>query len=126
MQKTVTEQYVVDAISFAEAETRITEEMARYISGEFTVEGVKIAPYKEVFFSNNQQDDRWYKAKLDFIVFDDRTEKEKRSRTTYLVQARSLNGAMKAIDEVMRGTMIDYDAAAITDTKLMDVFEYGK
>ena len=126
LQKKVTEQYVVDALSFAEAEQRIIEEMAQYISGEFTVEDVKTAPYTEVFFSDDQISDRWYRAKLDFITIDEKTEKEKRSRVTYLVQASNLNGAMKRIDEVMQGTMIDYDAAAITDTKIMDVFEYKK
>lgn len=123
-QKKVTEQYVVDALSFAEAEARIIEEMSSYISGEFTVEDVKKAPYGEIFFSDDAEDDRWYKAKLDFITIDEKTEKEKRSRVTYLVQARNLNGAIKAVDEVMGGTMIDYDAASVNDTKIMDVFEF--
>ena len=125
-QKKVTEQYAVDALSFSEAEARIIEEMSQYISGEFEVTDVKKAAYKEVFFSEDEQADRFYRVKLDFITTDEKTEKEKRSRVTYLVQAKNLNGAMKAIDEVMQGTMIDYDAAAISDTKLMDVFEYQK
>ena len=126
MKKGVTEQYAVDALSFAEAEARITEEVATFISGDFTIEDVKKVPYKEVFFSDNDGDDRYYRVKLDFITIDEVTAKEKRSRVTYLVQAGSLSGAMKGVDEVMGGTMIDYDAAAITETKLMDVFEYGK
>jgi hypothetical protein len=123
-QKKVTEQYVVDALSFAEAEARITEEMSSYISGAFTVEDVKKAPYGEIFFSDNTDDERWFKAKLDFITIDEKTEKEKRSRVTYLVQAASLKYAFKGIEEVMGGTMIDYEAAAIDGTKLMDVFEH--
>ncbi len=124
LQKQVVEQYVVDAMSFAEAEQRITEEMSQYISGEFEVVDVKKAPYKEVFFDDdNAASDRFYKAKLDFITIDEKTEKEKRSRVTYLVQATNLNRAMKNVDTVMGGTMIDYDAASISDTKLVDVFE---
>jgi hypothetical protein len=127
LQKQVVEQYVVDALSFAEAEQRITEQMSQYISGEFEVADVKKAAYKEVFFDDdNAASDRWYKAKLDFITIDEKTEKEKRSRVTYLVQATNLNHAMKNVDTVMGGTMIDYDAASISDTKLVDVFEYGK
>ena len=125
-QKKVTEQYAVDALSYSEAEKRIIEEMSQYISGEFEVDKITKAAYKEVFFSDDAGADRWYRAKLDFITIDEKTEKEKRSRVTYLVQAGSLNKAMKSIDEVMSGTMIDYDAAAISDTKLMDVFEYAK
>ena len=124
LQKQVVEQYVVDALSCAEAEQRITEEMSAYISGEFEVTDVKKAAYKEVFFDDdNAESDRWYKAKLDFITIDERTGKEKRSRVTYLVQATNLNRAMKNVDTVMGGTMIDYDAASISDTKLVDVFE---
>ena len=126
LQKQVVEQYVVNALSFAEAEQRITEEMSQYISGVFEVADVKKAAYKEVFFDDNSASDRWYKAKLDFITIDEKTEKEKRSRVTYLVQATNLNHAMKNVDDVMGGTMIDYDAASINDTKLMDVFEYSK
>jgi len=126
LQKKVTEQYAVDALSYSEAEKRIIEEMSSYISGEFEVADIKKAPYKEVFFSDDAEADRWYRAKLDFITIDERTEKEKRSRVTYLVQARSLRNAFTNIEDVMAGTMIDYDAAAITDTKLMDVFEYKK
>ena len=125
LQKQVVEQYAVDALSFAEAEQRITEQMSQYISGEFEVTDVKKAAYKEVFFDDdNAASDRWYKAKLDFITIDERTEKEKRSRVTYLVQATNLNRAMKNVDTVMGGTMIDYDAASISDTKLVDVFEH--
>ena len=127
LQKQVVEQYVVDALSFAEAELRITEEMSQYISGEFEVTDVKKAAYKEVFFDDdNAASDRWYKVKLDFITIDEKTDKEKRSRVTYLVQATNLNRAMKNVDTVMGGTMIDYDAASISDTKLVDVFEYSK
>ena len=126
IQRKGTESYTVDALSFAEAEERITEEMSSYISGEFTVENVKKAPYKEIFFSDDETADRWYKAKLVFITIDEKTEKEKRSRVTYLVQAASLKGALKGIEEVMGGTMIDYEAANIDETNLMDVFEYKK
>jgi hypothetical protein len=126
LQKKVTENYVVDALSFSEAEERITEEMSSYISGEFDVADLKKAAYKEVFFSDKETDDRWYKAKLVFITIDEKTEKQKRSAVTYLVQAATLDGAVKNISEVMNGTMIDYEKSNIAETKAIDVFEYGK
>ena len=126
LQKRVTEQYVVDALSFSEAEERITEEMSSYISGEFDVTDIKIATYKEIFFSDDETADRWYKAKLQFITIDEKTDKEKRSNVNYLVQAGSLLGAVKNIGEVMGGTMIDYVIASVAETQLMDVYEYKK
>ena len=125
LQKKVNENYTVDALSFTEAEKRIMEEMSSYISGEFTVKDIKIASYKEIFFSDDPSADRWYKAKLQFITIDEKTEKEKRSTVSYLVQAGSFNGAVKNIEEVMGGTMIDYVIASIAESTLMDVYEYG-
>jgi hypothetical protein len=125
-QKKVNENYVVDALSFSEAEERIIEEMSSYISGEFDVMDIKKATYKEIFFSDDDLADKWYKAKLQFITIDEKTEKEKRSSVTYLVQASTLNGAVKNIDEVMGGTMIDYVIASMSETTTMDVFEVSK
>lgn len=124
MQKKVTEAYVVDALSFSEAEERIIEEMSSYISGEFNVTDIKKAPYGEIFFSDQEMADRWYKAKLQFITLDEKTEKEKRSNVNYLVQAGSFNGAVKNLEEVMGGTMIDYSIVSVNETTLMDVFEH--
>ena len=126
LQKKVTENYVVDALSFTEAEKRIMEEMSSYISGEFTVKDIKIAPYGEIFFSDDELADRWYKCKLQFITIDEKTEKEKRSNVNYLVQAGTLKGAVNNIESVMGTTMIDYVIATVAETTLMDVFEYAK
>jgi hypothetical protein len=125
MQKKVTEVYVVEALSFTEAEAKITEEMKSFVSGEFEVVSEKIAPYAEVFFSDNLQDDCWYKAKLQFITIDEKTDKEKRSNIVYLVQADSLDTANKYVSEFMSSSMIDYVKCNISDTKIMDVYEHS-
>ena len=126
LEKAVTEGYVVDALSFTEAEQRIMEEISSYISGEFEVKDIKKATYGEIFFSDEEMADKWYRVKVQFITIDEKTEKEKRSSVNYLVQAGTLNGAVKNLDEVMGGTMIDYVTSAVTETTLMDVFEYKK
>lgn len=124
MQKKVTELYVVDALSFTEAESAITEEMKPYISGDYKIKNITPANYQEVFFSDDTQDDKWYKVKLAFITIDEKTEKEKRSIVHYLVQARSTDTAQKGINDIMRQTMIDYETASISETKILDVFEH--
>lgn len=125
-QKKVTELYVVDALSFTEAEASIIEEMSSYISGEFEVKDIKKAAYGEIFFIDSPSADRWYKTKLQFITIDDKTEKEKKSNVNYLVHGSTLPGAVKSIDEVMGGTMIDYVIASIAETQIMDVFEHNQ
>ena len=123
-EKVVSEAYVVDALSFTEAESAIIDEMSVYVSGELKVSGIGKAGYGEIFFSDIDDDDKWYKAKLQFITIDEKSEKEKRSNVTYLVQAKSLARALRYIDEVMGKTMIDYDVIGLNETKLMDVFEH--
>ncbi|MCD7713960.1 MAG: DUF4494 domain-containing protein [Prevotella sp.] len=122
--KTASELYVVDALSFAEAEARMTDEMASLASGEFKITNIVEAAYKEAFFSDDAHDDRWFKAKLQFITFDENTEKEKRQTVYYLVQAGTLAKAVAYIDEVMSKTMIDYVIASVAETAVMDVFEH--
>ena len=124
MQKKITEQYTVDALSFTEAEKRIIEEMEVYVSGETFVKSITRAPYGEIFFDDRESSDKFYKAKLDFISIDEKTEKEKKSTVTYLVQAPNLDEAKKNIMDVMGGTIVDYDIQSIAETKIMDVFEY--
>ena len=123
-QKKVSERYVVDALSFGEAEERITQEMQHYISGEFEVKNINPAGYGEIFFSDNSSDDRWYKVKLSFITIDEKTEKEKRTHVTYLVQGASTRGAEDNTKNVMDGTAIDYVVDSVSDTKILDVFEH--
>ena len=126
LPKKVSEVYVVDALSFSEAEERIMEEMSSYISGEIEIVDVKIAPYREIFFADDNLADQWFKAKLSFITIDERSNKEKRTSMMYLVNAGNISSAINNIDKVMSGTMIDYVTTSISATKIMDVFEYKK
>ena len=121
--KKVSEVYVVDAITFGEAEESITREMRHFIDGDFEVKNINPAPYSEIFFSDNETDDKYYRVKLDFITVDKRTQKEKKLKVTYLVQAGSLEQARKNTEEVMNGTTIDYEFVSVTETKILDVFE---
>ena len=123
-EKVVNELYVVDALSCTEAETSIIEEMSCYISGDSAVTSAKKTNYGEIFFSDLDDDDKWYKAKLQFITIDEKSKKEKRSNVTYLVQAKSLARALRYVDEVMGKTMIDYEIIGLSKTNVYDVFEH--
>lgn len=124
LQKKVVEQYVVDGLSFTEAEARIIEQMSQYISGEFEVLEIDRCAFKEVFFSDDATADKWYKSKLQFITIDERSAKEKKTSVYYLVEGCSLENARSNIDEVMGATMIDYIISSVAETPIMDVFEY--
>lgn len=124
MQKKVTEPYLFDALSFTESEGKCIEEMTPFISEEFTVSDIKRANYSEIFFSDEESADRWFKCKLVFITLDEKSGVEKRTSTHVLVQAADLRDAVKKLDEGMKGTMADYQIASISETDIIDVYPY--
>lgn len=118
----VSEKYLVDALSFTEAEARITEEMKLFISGEFTVSAIKRANYSELFESSNG--DKWFKSKVNFITLDEEKGIERRVPVYMLVQATDLKEARENLVEGMKGTLADYEVEAVAETKILDVFRY--
>ena len=122
-EKMVNELYVVDALSFTEAEASIIDNMSVYVSGEFKVANINPANYNEIFFSGNDDDDLWFKARLAFITIDDKN-KEKRTYVNYLIQAKSIERAKRYVDEVMSETIIDYELKSLSETNIFDVFEH--
>lgn len=125
MNKKVTEPYLVDALSFTEAEARIIDEITPFISGEFTVSDIKRANYSELFSSDEEAADRWFKCKIYFITLDEKSGAEKKTAANMLVQAADLRDAVRKLDEGMKGTMADYSIASVTETAIMDVYPYS-
>ena len=121
-QKKVTEAYLVDAMSFTEAENRIIEEMKPYITGEFEVTAVKKEKIAEIF--NDPDGDRWYKAKVMYISLDEKSGVEKKTSQNMLVQAKDFQQALSNLTEGMHGTMSDWEINTIAETTLMDVFGF--
>ncbi|MDE6329778.1 MAG: DUF4494 domain-containing protein [Muribaculaceae bacterium] len=118
--KRVNEPYIVDALSFTEAESRIIEEIKPYISGDFTISAVKKTKIAEIFF--DQTGDRFYHVKYNIITLDEKSGAEKRTTVLNLVQASDFDSALSNFQEGMKGTMADFEVAAIIETQVMDVF----
>lgn len=123
MQKKVTEPYLVDALSFTEAEARIIEEIKPYIAGEFTIADIKRAKLAELFF--NENGDRYYKAKIYFITLDEKSGTEKKTAVQMLAQACDIKEALAVVEHNMAGTLADYVIASLSETAIMDVFPYS-
>lgn len=120
-QKTVTEPYLVDALSFTEAEARIIEIMTPFATtGELAVTAVKRVKLDDIFF--NDGGDRWYKVKINMVTIDEKTAAEKRTPSFSLVQASDFKEALDVFLNGMKDTMFDYEIASIVETPLMDVY----
>ena len=117
--KRVNEPYLVDALSFTEAEARIIEELTPFISGEFSVSAVKRTKISEIFW--DETGDRWYMVKVAYLIIDEKGN-EKKSSTFILVQASDFRGAFENFVKNMETGMADYEIQSITETPLMDVY----
>ena len=125
-KKRVTDSYLVDALSFAEAEARIIKEVTPYICGEFTVSAVKKSNIQEIFRNKVEYDDvqKWYKAKVAYITLDEKTRSEKRTTAVYMVQAPDFHNALENFVESMKKEkMEDFVIVGIEETTILDVFD---
>ena len=118
-EKKVSELYLVDAVSFTEAEARIIEEVKPFISGEFQVKSIR--KYKVAEIVVDESGDRFFKCKLNFITRDEKSGNEKKTATNILVQATTLDDAKSLLVEWMRSPMVDYSIEKIEETKIIAV-----
>ena len=105
--KKVSESYLVDALNFTEAERRIIEEVTPLVSmGELEVVNIRRARIAELFLNDVPEDDRYFRAKVNFITIDEKS------------------GSEKELTAQLDGQMASYELAAITDTQILDVYQY--
>ena len=121
-EKKVSEQYVVESLSFTEAESRIIEEMTPYVSGDFDVVSEKIAPYNEILISDSLNDDKWFISKVSLITIDEKTSKENKTSKRLLVQADTSQTALEYTKKLFDSSMTDFAIDAVKDTPTLEVF----
>ncbi len=119
--KKVTEPYMVDALSFTEAEARIIDELTPFVSGGLEIKAVKKTRIGEIFWDDSA--DKWYLVKVAFITIDEKTAAEKKQISQILVAGSDFKGAYDNFMEGMKGTLADFDIVSITETAIMDVYK---
>ena len=123
-EKKVTEPYLIDALSFTEAEARISEELRPFMGEDFTIVNIKRANYSDIFTFENG--DRWFKCRVHYTTVDEAKGVEKKIATTMLVQASDMDSALENITESMKNCLSDYTISVIQETPIMDVIPYFK
>lgn len=121
VQKKVTDTFMVDALSFTEAEARVTEEVTPFVSGDFSVASVKRTKIGEIFRDDTA--DKWYLVKCAFITIDEKTATEKRSISLMLVAGSDFKGAYDNFMAGMNGTLADFEIVSIVETPVLDVYD---
>ena len=121
LEKMVTETYVYKAADFGDAYDKATKDMSTFISGEFSITAMKIAQYGDVFIQDDRTEEKYYRVKVNFIVLDEKTNKEKKVAQYYLVNADSVEKARKYTDNALSQTMADFIIVSVQETMIIDV-----
>lgn len=119
---TTTESYLVDAVTFGEAESRITKELESVVPGELFVSSIKRVYYTELVQNSNF--DRYFRVKVAFMDEDEKTGKLKKVIENLLVQADTPKDAMVFADKALEHVMMDYEKVLIAETPILEVFRY--
>ena len=125
LQKKVTETYLVDALSFTEAEARTIEFVSPYVSedSELEVVGLKQTNIKEVI--SNSEGDKWFVCNFVFNLMED-NGKDKQTKYSIMVQANTIDEGKKSAERLMSGSMQDWEMKSITKTKIIDIYQKSK
>ena len=100
----------------------MTEHIRPFIDGEFSVSAVKRSKINEIFW--NDEGEKWFRAKVNFISLDEDKGVEKKIAVTMMVQANDLKEAWDGITEGMKGSMADYEIYSITTTEIEEIIKY--
>ena len=118
--KRVTESYLVDALSFTEAEARIVEEIKPFMSGDFTIPAIKKTNIAEIF--SDVTSEKWWLVKYNHITIDEKSGAERRAAVHVMVHANSQQDATDRFNAGMKGTMFDFEIEKVAETKIIDVY----
>lgn len=119
----VTESFLLDAVSYTDAESRITKHMMETVKGgEFAIVDIKKSQISEVFAE--QDGESWYKAVISLVTIDEQAGKEKRMRSAYLLKADCFSEAVQRLDECLSYLVIPYVVQSLSLSQIVDVFPY--
>lgn len=120
----VTENFLLDAVSYTDAETRIIRQMQQIVrGGEFQIVDIKKSRIAEVFpFENGEW---WFKAAINLVTIDEEAGKEKKIKTNYLIMADDIKEALTRLDESLEYLVIPFVVTSLAVSPIVDVFPYN-
>jgi hypothetical protein len=122
--KNVSEQYLVDAVSFTEAEARIYDMLGSTIRGDFQVTNISKSNFVDVF--HYEDIDVWHKCKITYVIADADSGKEKKVTQYMLVTAHDVKEAYERIHESLNNMLVTFRVPDVTESAIVEVFPYEK
>ncbi len=121
-EQVVTENFLLDAVSFTDAESRMIGQMRQMVKGDFNVTDIKKSRIGEVFPYDTGE--WWFKATINLVTIDEEAGKEKKLRTYYLIMADDIKEALERLDESLEYLVIPYVVSSLAVSTIVDVFPY--
>lgn len=121
--KKVTESYLAKAVSHADAENKIIEQLIDLSESGLQVKSVSKRSVSELFVSENENATRWYRSRVSIITIDEKKGSEKKQMINLYVQASNFDDAVKSTKSMLKGSMSDWEIASVTETKIVEYFD---
>ncbi len=121
-ERKVSEVYLVDAVTFTDAETRIIQQLKTMVRGEFVVDNIKKSNIVEIF--PHEDGEWWYKAKIAIVTIDENAGKEKKINNYFLVAADDIKQALQRLEEGLSYILVPYQTTSLAVCNIVDVFPY--
>lgn len=121
-ERPVNENFLLDAVSFTDAETRIIAMMQTMVRGEFAVTDIRKSKIAEVF--PFEAGEWWYRATINLVAIDEEAGREKKLRSVYLIQADDIREALDRLDESLSFLIVPYVVSSLAVSIIADVFPY--
>jgi hypothetical protein len=118
--KTTKTLLLIDALSFTEAEARITQELSG--SRELVVTTIKRSNISEVVEVGDS--DLWFKVKVTYSTADDESEKEKKITLYLLVNAADVTEAKERTEDHLSGMLVPFEVPSVVETKFAGVLHH--
>lgn len=120
--KRISESYIVDALSFTEAEARIVKEIQPYVTGEFEIVSVNRCNIAEIIRGAGES---WYRCKINCLVIDEARGIEKYAPIVLFIQSINFDEAYNKCKDYCNNSLNDLEIENVSLSKIIDIFEYG-
>lgn len=118
--KRVSEKYLCDALSIVEADAVVTENLKPYISGDFFTSKVENSPIAEVL--GDKECGRFWLCKVAFLTIDERSGKEKKTVSQWLVGGTDFNDAYEMVLREINKCMADIEVLSLAETPIKEFY----
>jgi hypothetical protein len=122
-QKVVTEAYLIDAVSYTDAEARLYKTVADS-TPDFEV--TALAPMKLADVLHVEGGDNWYRCKVVYMTEDEKSGKEKKVVHAVLINGETVKQAYERTEQQYSTLLVPFTITDVVLTPILEVVPYDE